>query len=170
MNIASKRDTAAEILNRQISKPPVENFYSSRLCIAFSNWLTVHRCDRDKLLPRVTGMFIYKFTCWCWPGYTDCTNRWISEFASENCPVWLLKVEGKANTISITEHLINSEHTASKTSSFKIIHTVEKIGSKVGQMKTLCTGGASVIHQFKPEFCMQKRCIQSSIIPRSWFT
>lgn len=79
----------------------------------------------------------------------------------KNSSSWLSKKLQKFAKSSISDHLVNSSHTASPEVSFRIIHTVRRVGSIRMQMKNVCTVEAIAIHQFKPNLCSQKQYVQS---------
>ncbi|CAH8436738.1 unnamed protein product [Schistosoma rodhaini] len=165
MNMEFKGDTAAEILNKRISKTLNKTFYTAKLRIVFSSRPTIRVCVKDKLSLWATSMCIYKFTCSCGARYIGRTKRSLSKRISEHYPAWLLKGECKKITSSIQEHLINCGHIAPKETSFKIIYRVKGTGSKGGRINILCTAEALAIHEFKPELCVQKRFVQPLTLP-----
>ncbi|CAH8657305.1 unnamed protein product [Schistosoma guineensis] len=165
MNMEFKGDTAAEILNKRISKSMNKTFHAAKLRIIFSSRPTILGCVKDKLSLWATSMCIYKFTCSCGARYIGRTKRSLSKRISEHYPAWLLKGERKTITSSIQEHLINCGHIAPKDSSFKIVYRVKGTGSKGVRINILCTAEALAIHKLKPELCVQKRFVQPLILP-----
>lgn len=135
MIIELKGNTAAEILNKWISKSLNNTFYIAKLLIAFSRPPTIYGCVKDKLPLCATSMCIYKFICFCGAGYIDSTKRSLTKCTSEHHPVWFLK-ERKTITSSIQQHLIDSGHVAPKESYFKIIYTINELGRGEVESKT----------------------------------
>lgn len=82
---------------------------------------------------------------------------------SEYYPVRLSKKEYKLIHNSILHYIINSDHTPSLETSFKIPYKVERICSKKVWMSILCTVEAITIHHFKFKLYIQNIHVQSLI-------
>ncbi|KAH9588555.1 hypothetical protein MS3_00005921 [Schistosoma haematobium] len=86
MNMEFKGDTAAEILNKRVSKSLNKTFYAAKLRIVSSIRPTIRGCVKNKLRLWATSMCIYKFTCSCGARHIGRTKRSLSKRISGHYP------------------------------------------------------------------------------------
>ena len=83
----------------------------------------------------------------------------------EHYPAWLVKGERKSVYSPVTEHLVNSGHSAPLEKSFKIIYKIRPNLSKGIRSRHLGIAEALAIQKLKPTLCIQKKYVQPLSLP-----
>ena len=165
LTLPFKTDADSELLGNRLRRAIKRTYHAADLRLTFSNSPMFSTCVKDKLPKEAISMCIYEFTCSCGATYIGRTKRRLSMRIREHLPTWFCKGEIRSVTSSILEHLLQTDHTADPDKSFKIIYKVPCKYSKRVQLKLLCTAEALAIHYKTPSLCIQKKYVQSLLLP-----
>ncbi|CAH8866287.1 unnamed protein product [Trichobilharzia szidati] len=160
MNLDFKGDLLSDVLRRRISTSLRRTFFAVTLRVVFSSRPLICRSPKDKIPHLTTSMFIYQFACCCGARYIGRSTRILSKRVKEHYPAWLLKGSNSCIRSAIIEHLVNTGHSISTNTSFKVIYKVKNNLPKTVRLHLLSITEALAIQLEEPELCIQKKIIQ----------
>ena len=160
-----KGDINHEILSKKLNKIIRQTFPAASLQLQFRTHPIIPQNSKDKLPSSTTSMCIYKFNCSCGSSYIGRTTRQLSKRIKEHNPAWLRKGLTKSIQSSIVQHLVDTGHQINTDDAFSICYRVPLRSTKSARTRLLHIAEAVAIKIFRPELCIQKKFVQTLLLP-----
>lgn len=165
LNLPYKDDINSQLMTRRLARSIERTFYAAQLRIIYSSNPIIRQQLKDQLPRQAASMCVYKFVCSCGVSYIGRTTRKLSKRMSEHHPAWLTKGFTRKITSSILAHLIDTGHHIDLKKAFSPIFVVPSRLPSRTRIQILNTAEAIGIRVYRPELCIQKRFVQSLILP-----
>ncbi|CAH8526978.1 unnamed protein product [Heterobilharzia americana] len=95
-----------------------------------------------------------------WASYIGRTMRQVSCRISEHHPSWLSKGQFRTIISSKLAHVVDTGHQVDTRKAFKILHQIPINLPHGLRTRFLHLAGATAIHFYKPDLCIQKKFVR----------
>ena len=151
--------------SKKLNKIIRQTFPAASLQLQFRTHPIIPQNSKDKLPSSTTSMCIYKFNCSCGSSYIGRTTRQLSKRIKEHNPAWLRKGLTKSIQSSIVQHLVDTGHQINTDDAFSICYRVPLRSTKSARTRLLHIAEAVAIKIFRPDLCVQKKFVQTLVLP-----